>query len=83
MSNLREAGSGWHFDKTIPVVTILGFVAQLALVAYWVGGQSQRLDQIEVSQQINSKAVQKVDKIEVKMEGMMRILERLERKIDE
>ena len=60
----------WHLDKKVPLALIVTIIAQTMAIVWWAATASARLDQLE--RQVNTAApqVERIIRLETKMDGI-------------
>jgi len=70
--------SFWHIDRKVPLALIVTIGVQTAGIAYWVGGVSNRVDQLERFVAGRVTDADRITRLEVKLENMVDSLGRIE-----
>ena len=60
----------WTLDKRIPVIPAILLVAQLFVFIWWAAKLESRVSRLEEKEQVSSPMLEKVSKMEIRLEYM-------------
>jgi hypothetical protein len=64
------ASGNWHLDKRIPIALILALVGHAGATIWWGADITARLSQVERMQQASAPQVERIIRLETRMEGI-------------
>jgi hypothetical protein len=72
----------WHLDRKVPLAMMLTIAFQTGIFIWWAAQLSERVNTLERSAVTYAPNDQRLTRMEVKIEGVERIMLRLERLIE-
>lgn len=75
-------GNGhWHIDKRIPAIFIVTVVLQTVAVVWWAAHLDARVKNLEVWANNNRPLIEKINRLEERIDGIRDLLERIEKRL--
>lgn len=72
----------WTIDRKIPIAVLICILIQGGSIVWWGSQVATRLDGVEKWQSANAPIVQKIDRIEERVQGVKEGMTRIEQKLD-
>lgn len=79
MVDPTEPQARWHFDRTVNVTVLLGFLGMIASGSYYAAATNFRLDQLEKSDSSRAPQAERLIRLEEQMHGITVSLEEIKR----
>lgn len=72
----------WHLDRKVPLALIITIAAQTGTFIWWAASLSERVNVLERSAVLYAPQADRLTRMEVKIEGVEKVMLRLERLIE-
>lgn len=72
----------WHLDRKVPLALIVTIAAQTGVFIWWAASLSERVNTLERSAVLYAQQDTRLTRMEVKIEGVEKVMLRLERLIE-
>jgi uncharacterized protein Yka (UPF0111/DUF47 family) len=82
MAMQEQMSTGWHLDKKVPVGLMFTVMLQFVGFVWWAASVNERVTALERYTSQSSAMVERVTRVETRVDGIYRQLEKIDRKLD-
>lgn len=82
LSDTMNQDRYWHLDKKIPLALMLTIGFQTGIFIWWAAQLSERVNTLERAAVTTAPQADRITRIEVRIEGIGQIVQRIERLIE-